>query len=62
MIYDRVLNEAIEQDKALKVVTNNLNIFIFSSHLLPPDDRRMLLENLSFCINFRMILLFGQDV
>ncbi|GAU13196.1 hypothetical protein TSUD_303270 [Trifolium subterraneum] len=41
MIFDRVLNEAIEQDNALKVVTNNLNIFIFSSHLLPPDDRRI---------------------
>ncbi|XP_045824039.1 uncharacterized protein LOC123916594 isoform X1 [Trifolium pratense] len=39
--FNRVLNEAIEQDKALKVVSNNLNIFIFSSHLLPPDDRRI---------------------
>ncbi|XP_050875694.1 uncharacterized protein LOC127079339 isoform X1 [Lathyrus oleraceus] len=41
MIFDRVLNYAIEQDSALKAVINNLELFIFSSHLLPPDDRRI---------------------
>ncbi|CAK8567891.1 unnamed protein product [Lathyrus sativus] len=42
MIFDRVLNNAIERDNALKaVINNNLELFIFSSHLLPPDDRRI---------------------
>jgi len=60
MIFDRVLDDVIEQDNALKaVINNNLELLIFSSHLLPPDERRMLLENLSFCRKFRMILLLG---
>ncbi|CAI8584554.1 unnamed protein product [Vicia faba] len=41
MIFDSVLNDAIEQDNALKAIINNLELFIFSSHLLPPDDRRI---------------------
>ncbi|XP_058786548.1 uncharacterized protein LOC131661132 [Vicia villosa] len=42
MIFDSVLNNAIEKDNALKAVINNyLELFIYSSHLLPPDDRRI---------------------
>jgi len=59
MIFERVLDKVIEQDNALKAVINKLELLIFSSHLLPPDERRMLLGNLSFCRKFRMILLFG---
>lgn len=41
MIFDRVMDNMIEQDKALKAVINNLELLIFSSHLLPPDERRI---------------------
>ncbi|KHN31130.1 hypothetical protein glysoja_012780 [Glycine soja] len=39
--FDRVLNDIIEQEFALKAVINNVELLIFSSHLLPPNDRRI---------------------
>ncbi|XP_057418127.1 uncharacterized protein LOC130712298 isoform X2 [Lotus japonicus] len=40
-IFDGVLHNVIEQDLALRAVVNNVELLIFSSHLLPPDDRRI---------------------
>ncbi|XP_061342514.1 uncharacterized protein LOC133288709 isoform X2 [Gastrolobium bilobum] len=40
-VFDGVLNDVIEQDLALKAVINNVELLIFSSHLLPPYDRRI---------------------
>lgn len=56
VIFDDVLNDVIEQDRTLIAVTNNVELLIFSSHLLPPDDRRVLenlyfSENLEYCFN-----------
>jgi len=42
LIFDGVLNDIIEQEFALKAVINNIELLIFSSHLLPPYDRSML--------------------
>ncbi|XP_047155423.1 uncharacterized protein LOC124826606 isoform X1 [Vigna umbellata] len=40
-IFDGVMNQVIEQEFALKAVINNIELLIFSSHLLPPSDRRI---------------------
>lgn len=59
MVFDGVLKDVIGQDLALKAVFNNVELHIFSSHLLPPDDRRMLKETCAFCRKFRRIFLLG---
>ncbi|KAJ1379037.1 hypothetical protein SESBI_47255 [Sesbania bispinosa] len=41
MVFDNVLKDAIEQDLAFKADMNNVQLLIFSSHILPPDDRRI---------------------
>lgn len=56
--FDRVLNDIIEQEFALKAVINNVELLIFSSHLLPPNDRSML-ETLCFCYKYRKFVMLG---
>ncbi|XP_022632398.1 uncharacterized protein LOC106779706 isoform X3 [Vigna radiata var. radiata] len=41
LIFDGVMNQVIEQEFALKAVINNIELLIFSSHVLPPSDRRI---------------------
>ncbi|KAK7353625.1 hypothetical protein VNO80_19076 [Phaseolus coccineus] len=41
LIFDGVLNDIIEQEFALKAVIDNIELLIFSSHVLPPNERRI---------------------
>ncbi|XP_027339304.1 uncharacterized protein LOC113853058 [Abrus precatorius] len=40
-VFDAVLNDVIEKELALKAVIDTVELLIFSSYLLPPNDRRI---------------------
>jgi len=58
LIFDGVLNDIIEQEFALKAVINNIELLIFSSHVLPPNERSKS-ETLGFYYKFGKYAVLG---